>query len=142
MFHFWFLSFPNHNSTSCLKYFVFPYTSLSRSLPPKKHWNVYLKWNGRLFQEMYKAYKEGRTQKDPIEFWYKGEIGFFDFYIIPLAKKLKNCGVFGVSSDEYLQYAISNRDEWERKGKSVVEKLIASVQQEIAADTAAADMKL
>mmetsp|Transcript_21372 Transcript_21372/g.50809 ORF Transcript_21372/g.50809 Transcript_21372/m.50809 type:complete len:1202 (-) Transcript_21372:132-3737(-) len=107
-----------------------------------QHWNVYLKWNGRLFQEMYKAYKDGRTQKDPIEFWYKGEIGFFDFYIIPLAKKLKNCGVFGVSSDEYLQYAISNRDEWERKGKSVVEKLIASVQQEIAADTAAADMKL
>jgi hypothetical protein len=28
------------------------------------------------------------------------EIGFFDFYIIPLAKKLKECGVFGVSSDE------------------------------------------
>jgi hypothetical protein len=28
------------------------------------------------------------------------EIGFFDFYIIPLAKKLKDCGVFGVSSDE------------------------------------------
>lgn len=82
---------------------------------------------------MYKAYKDGRTQKDPIEFWYKGEIGFFDFYIIPLAKKLKDCGVFGVSSDEYLQYAMSNRDEWERKGKSVVEKLIASVQQEVAA---------
>jgi hypothetical protein len=32
--------------------------------------------------------------------WYKGEIGFLDFYIIPLAKKLKDCGVFGVSSDE------------------------------------------
>jgi hypothetical protein len=32
--------------------------------------------------------------------WYKGEIGFLDFYIIPLANKLKDCGVFGVSSDE------------------------------------------
>jgi len=31
-----------------------------------------------------------------------GEIGFYDFYIIPLAKKLDQCGVFGVSSDEYL----------------------------------------
>jgi len=40
---------------------------------------------------------------------YKGEIGFFDFYIIPLAKKLKECGVFGVSSDEYLNYATKNR---------------------------------
>jgi len=30
-------------------------------------------------------------------------------YIIPLAKKLKDCGVFGVSSDEYLNYAEKNR---------------------------------
>ena len=41
---------------------------------------------------MYKAYKEGRGEKDPAEFWYQGEIGFFDYYIIPLAKKLKDCG--------------------------------------------------
>ena len=58
---------------------------------------------------MHKAYREGRAEKDPSEFWFKGEIGFFDFYIIPLAKKLKECGVFGVSSDEYLNYAIKNR---------------------------------
>jgi hypothetical protein len=44
---------------------------------------------------------------DPSENWYQGEIGF-DFYIIPLAK-LKDCGVFGVSSDEYLNYALKNR---------------------------------
>ena len=24
---------------------------------------------------------EGRAEKDPSEFWYKGEIGFFDFYM-------------------------------------------------------------
>jgi hypothetical protein len=77
---------------------------------------------------MYKAWKDGRGgTKDPSEFWYQGEIGFFDFYIIPLAKKLKDCGVFGVSSDEYFQYAINNRNEWERKGKAVVEALIAEV---------------
>jgi hypothetical protein len=46
-------------------------------------------------------------------------MGFFDNYIIPLAKKLQECGVFGVSSDEYLQYAIANRQEWERRGKFV-----------------------
>ena len=33
-----------------------------------------------LFREMYKAYREGRAEKDPSDFWYKGEIGFFDFY--------------------------------------------------------------
>ena len=51
---------------------------------------------------MYTAYKQGRSQIDPSVNWYKSEIGFFDFYIIPLAKKLKECGVFGVSSGEYL----------------------------------------
>ena len=91
-----------------------------------QHWHVYRKWNERLFAEMYKAYKEGRMDKDPAENWYQGkhsnrisrlncwlilshrhslfsgEIGFFDFYIIPLAKKLADCGVFGVSSFQYL----------------------------------------
>ena len=37
------------------------------------------------------------------------EIGFFDFYIIPLAKKLKDCGVFGVSSDEVRAMILDGR---------------------------------
>jgi hypothetical protein len=56
----------------------------------------------------------------PSENWYQGEIGFFAFYIIPLAKKLHECGVFGVSSDEFLSYAMNNRKEWELKGREVV----------------------
>jgi len=87
-----------------------------------QHWHIYRKWNERLFEEMYAAYVEGRTDQDPTESWYKGEIAFFDFYIIPLAKKLKECGVFGVSSDEYLTYAINNRTEWESKGQEVVKE--------------------
>ena len=62
---------------------------------------------------------------DPSEGWYKGELGFFDFYIIPLAKKLKECGCFGVSSDEYLNYAMANRKEWELKGEDVVQEYLA-----------------
>jgi hypothetical protein len=42
-----------------------------------------------------------------------------------LAKKLKECGVFGVSSDEYLNYAESNRREWEIQGKEVVAQMSA-----------------
>lgn len=45
-----------------------------------QHWHVYLKWNEKFFQEMYDAYKAGRSEKDPSEFWYQGELGFFDFY--------------------------------------------------------------
>ena len=49
---------------------------------------------------------------------------FFDNYVIPLAKKLETCGVFGVSSDEFLGYALENRREWEMKGEEVVAKLL------------------
>lgn len=85
-----------------------------------QHWHIYIKWNERLYAEMYKAYTQGRSEKDPTVSWYEGEIGFLDFYVIPLAQKLAECGVFGVSSDEYLNYAIMNRNEWEKKGKDVV----------------------
>jgi hypothetical protein len=83
------------------------------------------KWNERLFAEMVTAYKEGRTDvKNPVDSWYEGEIGFFNFYIIPLAKKLKECKVFGVSSDEYLKYAEKNLSEWKSRGQEVVAELV------------------
>lgn len=88
-----------------------------------QHWHVYRKWNQRLFLEMHAAYKAGRMGKDPLDFWYQGELGFFDNYIIPLAKKLKDCNVFGVSSDECLNYAMQNRREWEQRGQAVLEEL-------------------
>lgn len=91
-----------------------------------QHWNIYRKWNERSFCECYQAYLDGRADKNPADGWYEGEIGFFDFYIIPLAQKLKNCGVFGVSSDEYLNYAICNRQEWEKRGREVVNEMIES----------------
>lgn len=43
---------------------------------------------------------------------------------IPLAKKLETCGVFGVSSDEYLNYAVINRKEWEKKGRRMVKEYL------------------
>jgi class 3 adenylate cyclase len=92
-----------------------------------QHWHIYRKWNQRLFEELYSAYVEGRSANDPSDSWYKGEIGFFDFYIIPLAKKLKECGVFGVSSDEYLNYAEKNRNEWDQRGQELVASMVEDV---------------
>lgn len=37
-----------------------------------QHWHIYTKWNECLFKEMYTAFKEGRSDKDPSEGWYKG----------------------------------------------------------------------
>lgn len=92
-----------------------------------QHWHVYRKWNKCLFQEMHLAYRQGRMAKDPTSFWYEGEIGFFDNYVIPLARKLKECGVFGVSSDEYLNYALQNRAEWADRGEDIVKELVAGL---------------
>ena len=89
-----------------------------------QHWLIYQKCNALLFEERYVAYLRGFAKNPPWEGWYDGEIGFFDFYIIPLAKKLKDCGVFGVSSGEYLNYAIKNRSEWEERGAGIVHEMM------------------
>ena len=96
-----------------------------------KPWRSYRSWNERLFSEMYRAYWEGRSSTDPSTFWFKGEIGFFDFYIIPLAKKLQSLGIFGSMADECLQYALSNRQEWLRHGPGLVNELMRKVTLEI-----------
>ncbi len=93
-----------------------------------QHWQIYIDWNEKFFNECYQAFLNGRAEKDPSLNWYEGELGFFDFYIIPLAKKLKDCGVFGVSSDEYLNYALKNRQEWEDRGLEVVASLVEDTQ--------------
>jgi hypothetical protein len=92
-----------------------------------QHWHIYRKWNKRLFMEMHAAFSAGRMAKDPSTFWYQGELGFFDNYIIPLAKKLKDCNVFGVSSDECLNYAIQNRSEWADRGQEIVALMINEI---------------
>jgi hypothetical protein len=55
---------------------------------------------------------------------------FYDNYVLPLALKLKDCGVFGVSSDEYLNYAEENRREWEIKGEGLVEIWVVMVEEQ------------
>jgi hypothetical protein len=86
-----------------------------------QHWNIYQKWNTRLFEEMYGAFLAGRSEKDPSDGWYEGELWFFDNHAIPLAKKLIGLGVLGASSNEYLACAEKNREEWAERGQEEVE---------------------
>jgi hypothetical protein len=90
-----------------------------------QHWHIYRRWNERLLEEMYSAFKVKRGENDPSLGWYKGELWFFDNYIIPLARKLKDCGVFGAASDECLNYALENRREWAAKGEEIVGAFLA-----------------
>ena len=93
-----------------------------------QHWNIYRKWNSRLFEEMYSAYMNGRASFDPTDIWYKGEIAFFDHFVIPLAKKINQCGVFGESGGQYLTYAVANRNNWDAIGRSELNKMIHDIQ--------------
>jgi 3'5'-cyclic nucleotide phosphodiesterase len=93
-----------------------------------QHWHIYRKWNARLFQEMHNSYAMGRGSRDPAEFWYHGELAFFDFYIIPLAKRLRDCEVFGATSDEFVNYAERNREEWRQCGEEIVSQMVHRVQ--------------
>jgi 3'5'-cyclic nucleotide phosphodiesterase/Adenylate and Guanylate cyclase catalytic domain len=89
-----------------------------------QHWHIYRRWNERLFHEMHEAFSSGHVAVDPSINWYVGEIGFFDYYLVPLAMKLKECGVFGASGYEYISYVLKNKKEWERKGRQVVQEMI------------------
>jgi len=93
-----------------------------------QHWHVFCKWNQKLFLERYRAFVAGHDKDDPSLRWYEDELNFFDNYVIPLAHKLEECGVFGVSSHEYLGFALENRTEWEMKGKSVVDEMLVCAQ--------------
>jgi hypothetical protein len=94
-----------------------------------QHWRIYCKWNEKLFEERYRSFLEGHEEEDPAIHWYENEIRFFDNYVIPLANKLAECGVFGVSSDEYLGFAIENRMEWEMKGRDVVHHMLRRIRE-------------
>lgn len=93
-----------------------------------EHWTVYRKWNSKFFFECSDAYHNGRADRDPADYWYKGELSFFDCYVIPLAEKLHSCGVFGALGDDHLTTANRNRREWELRGQQIVAELVEKYQ--------------
>ena len=90
-----------------------------------QHWHVYIKWNERGFEEAVHAFQNGRIKNDPAKSWYRQELNKFDDVIIPLAMQLKDIDAFIVSSDEYLNYALENRQRWASNGREIVAALVA-----------------
>jgi class 3 adenylate cyclase len=110
----------NRKATLCVEHLI----QASDIIHTMQHWTVYQNWNRKLFEEMNIAYQEGRLEKNPCLDWFEDELLFFDNYIIPLAKKLTTCDMFGVNSEAFLNFAIDNRGEWETKGRSIVNEWI------------------
>jgi len=90
-----------------------------------QHWHIYIKWNERGFEEALKAFSDGRIKNDPAKTWYRDELTKFDNVVIPLAMQLKDIDAFITSSDEYLNYALQNRQRWSSNGREIVAALVA-----------------
>jgi len=85
---------------------------------------TYMKWNERLFEEMYQAYHTGRSEANPALQWYKSELAYFDKFLIPLLSRLTNTGVFGGSGEVYLRQASDNRNAWKTEGEVMVQDMV------------------
>ena len=85
-------------------------------------WTIYRRWNEKLFAEMQLAYGSGRAL-EPSVHWYRGELAFYDHYVLPLAKRLEESGIY---SNQYSKLALKNRSEWESTGIAVVETMVAA----------------
>ena len=88
-----------------------------------QHWKVFQKWNEQHFREQMMAFDAGRQSQDPSDSWYEQVLSFLDTDVIPVAQKLKECGIVGVASDECLGFASDNRREWAQKGKDLVQAM-------------------
>lgn len=87
-----------------------------------QHWHVYRKWSQRLFLEQHAAYSAGRCDTNPAETWYQSQLNLLDEIAMPVAQRLKDSNVLGLSGDECLRYATQNRKQWESMGMSVTEE--------------------
>jgi hypothetical protein len=99
-----------------------------------QHWQVYRKWNVRLFEELYQGFVNGRILKDPSVGWYEEELGFYDHYVLPLVHRLQKTGAFvAASTDSHLDYAEQNRQQWEERGKDILAEMIDATRAKVVA---------
>ena len=87
-------------------------------------WDHMVKWSNKLFLELKKAHKEGRGG-DPKNNWFENQIGFLESYLLPLARRLEDTGVFGdVIGPVFARIVESNRDRWLADGLGVTSNII------------------
>ena len=102
-------------------------------------WQTFVDWNSRLFDEQYRAFQRGRSSTDPEKSWYAGETFSFDYHAIPIAEKLRACGI--VSTDDLLQNARSNREMWFEYGKQKVRFMASEAKQKMSTKSTASSAK-
>ena len=90
-------------------------------------WSHMLSWSKRLYHELRLAYVTGRGV-DVSPQWFENQIGFLESYVLPLARRLEDTGVYGdekiLPSIPFAQRVEELRDEWIAKGYEFSQELI------------------
>lgn len=87
-------------------------------------WDQMAKWSNRLFLELKKAFVQGRGD-DPQAGWFNNQIGFLEAYLLPLARKLDDTGVFGDTRGSIFAHIVEeNKERWMREGASLTANII------------------
>ena len=90
-------------------------------------WSHMLSWSKRLYFELRLAHVTGRGV-DVSANWFENQIGFLESYILPLARRLEDTGVFGdeciLPGIQFAKRVEDLRDEWLAKGYDVSQELI------------------
>ena len=87
-------------------------------------WDQMAKWSNRLFLELKRAYVQGRGD-DPQGGWFNNQIGFLEAYLLPLARKLDDTGVFGDAKGSIFAHIVEeNKERWMQEGASLTVDII------------------
>lgn len=87
-------------------------------------WKQMVKFSDRLYLELRKAFTTGRGS-DPQPRWFENQIGFLESYLLPLANRLEDTGVFaGPTESLFAQIVESNRDQWLTEGYDIAQNII------------------
>ena len=95
----------------------------------------FVKWNKRLYEELHEAYESGRCadgeEDDPSKDWFGNQLGFYEIYILPLARRLRKCGAFAPDAGEaFVQNAKNICRRWEHEGAAITDRMIEEVRRE------------
>jgi hypothetical protein len=87
-------------------------------------WDNMAKFSNRLFLELRRAYVQGRGE-DPQNGWFSNQIGFLEGYLLPVARRLDDTGVFGDTIGAmFAQGVDDNRERWMREGMNLTASII------------------
>jgi hypothetical protein len=87
-------------------------------------WEHMAKFSNRLFLELRRAYMQGRGE-DAQNGWFSNQINFLEGYLLPVARRLDDTGVFGdVVGAMFAKCVEENRERWMVEGMPLTASII------------------